>query len=94
MPIIFNIRLISLTTLLFCYHITQSFIPYFIIIIQLSYLVFIMFGRPHKKPFDLFRALIIEVSLLYILVMRFVETKTLAEYVKYDSMLYPLMAYI
>ena len=56
MPILFNIRLIALTILLFTFHITPTLPSYFIIIIQIGYLLFIIFGRPHKKPFDLFRA--------------------------------------
>jgi len=59
MPILFSIRLVLLTTLLFVYHITPTLPSYLIIITQLTYLIFILFGRPHKKPFDLFRAIII-----------------------------------
>jgi hypothetical protein len=94
MPILFNLRLIILTTLLFAYHITPSLPSYFLIITQLTYLIFIVFGRPHKKPFDLLRVITIEVALLYVLVMRFVETKALAEYMPYDSIMYQLMAYV
>ena len=58
-PFIFNIRLVAITTLLFAYHITPTVPAYFVIVVQLSYLVFILFARPHKKVFDLFRSICI-----------------------------------
>lgn len=38
-----------------------------------GYVFFTLFGRPHKKLLDFGRSLWLEVGLLYILVMRFVE---------------------
>ena len=38
---------------------------------QLGYIVYSAFGRPHKKPFDLFRSMFIEISLLIVLFSRF-----------------------
>jgi hypothetical protein len=92
MPIIFNARLIALTSLLFLYHITPTIPSYLIIIIQVGYVLLIVFGRPHKKGLDIFRAFCIEVGLLYLLVMRFTETKILAENVESNSMLYSAIA--
>jgi len=81
MPIIISAKLIAITTLLFVYFISPTVPSYMIIIIQLGYLMLIIFGRPHKKPLDTFRAICVEVGLLYVLVMRFTEVKVLAEYV-------------
>ena len=94
MPIIFNIRLFSLTILLFAYHITPTVPSYFVIIIQIGYLLFIIFGRPHKKPFDTFRAGCLEIGMLYIFVARFSEIRLIAEYVDHDSIVYPVIAYL
>ncbi len=41
--------------------------------IQFLYVIFVFLGRPHKKSFDLFRGLTIEISLLYILLTRYLE---------------------
>jgi hypothetical protein len=59
MPIIFNLRLIAITILLFVYYITPTVPAYMLIIVQLGYFMLILFGRPHKKPIDLVRAVII-----------------------------------
>ena len=57
MPIIFNFKLITIASLLFVHHIVESDLPIFaVIIIQLSYLLFVLIGRPHKKDLDLFRS--------------------------------------
>jgi hypothetical protein len=94
MPIIFNARLITITILLFAYQITPIFPSYFIIVIQIGYLVFTLFGRPHKKPLDLFRSICTESALTYILLARFTEVTFLADFVNYGNMLFPIMAYI
>ena len=57
MPIVFNIRLVALTILLFVYHISPTVPSYLLIIIQIGYLLLIVFGRPHKKPLDIGRAI-------------------------------------
>ena len=93
-PLIFNIRLIAITVLLFVYHVTPTLISYFIVIVQVGYLAFILFGRPHKKPFDLMRSICVEVGLLYIFAMRFVEVNVLSNYIEFDSNMYPLLAYV
>jgi hypothetical protein len=94
MPIIFNARLILITTLLFVYQITPTIPSYFIIVTQLGYTLFVAFGRPHKKLFDILRSACLEIGLLYVLVGRFAETKILAEYVNAESVLYPVIAYL
>ena len=70
-PIIFNVRLLAITTLLFTFHTTENLPGYFIIIIQVGYVLFVIFGRPHKKGFDVFRASCLEIGLLYVFVARF-----------------------
>ena len=65
-PIMFNLRLITISALLYVYHITPTIPSYAIIIAQFGYLTFILFGRPHKKPFDLVRSVCLEIGLLYI----------------------------
>lgn len=77
-PILFNIRLLALTVLLFTYHLTDNLPAYFIITIQVGFVMFIIFGRPHKKPFDIFRSICLELGLLYVFVMRYVETRVFA----------------
>lgn len=57
MPIVLSIRTITITVLLFVYHITQDVPQYFIVLVQVSYVLFIIFGRPHKKIFDFVRSL-------------------------------------
>ena len=94
MPIIFSIRLIALTTLLFAYHLSPVVPSYLIIIVQIGYIAFVAFGRPHKKGFDLFRACCVELGLLYIFVARFTETRVVAEYVNPDSIVFPVIAYL
>ena len=81
MPLAFNIRLVALSTLFYAYHVTKNVPQYFILITQTAYVLFIVFGRPHKKAFDLIRSLCLEIGLLYVLTMRFVEVHVLAEYV-------------
>lgn len=94
MPIIFNFRLIAQTSLLFVYHISPTVPSYLIIISQVGYLLLIVFGRPHKKVFDVCRAACLEVGLLYIFVVRFAEVKVIAEEVDADSIVYPVIAYL
>ena len=94
MPLVFSLRLVVLTVLLFLFHLEISIISYLIVIVQMGYLMFILFGRPHKKPFDLVRSIFLEVGLLYILVMRYVEVNVFTEYIAYDDMTYPSIAYV
>lgn len=83
MPVIFNIKLVVITILFFIYHHVSKTVPqYCIFIVQFAYLLLIIFGRPHKKPVDLARSICLEVGLLYILVMRFVEVNYFELYVK------------
>ena len=57
LPIIFNIRLFSITILIFIYHSSQTMPTYLTLILQISYLLFVLIGRPHLKNYDLFRAM-------------------------------------
>ena len=61
---------------------------------QLAYFFFILFGRPHKKGLDLFRALFIEFFLLGILFIRFLEVEFLTEYVDPLSSIFVVLAYL
>ena len=70
-PIFFNTRLIAVTILLFSFHFSKTVPSYSICILQIGYVLFILFGKPHKKPLDYGRSLCIEIGLLYILVMRY-----------------------
>ena len=56
-PLLFNIRLIAISSLLFVYHISKTVPSYFIVIIQLAYLLLIIFGVPHRKMFDIIRSI-------------------------------------
>lgn len=94
MPIIFSIKLITLTILLFAYHMSPMVPSYLIIITQVGYITFILFGRPHKKAFDIIRAACVEIALLYIFVVRFAETNFMAEYADPNSIAFPVVAYL
>ena len=73
MPIIFNIRLVVISVLLFVHHLMESEIPTFGIMgVQLVYIMYLLMARPHKKSFDFCRCLVIELGLLYILSIRYV----------------------
>ena len=69
--IFFSSRLILLTVFLFMNDSFGSITCYLLLTIQSLYVVFILFGRPHKKPYDFVRSLCIEFSLLYILLTRY-----------------------
>ena len=94
MPIIFTIRLALIATLLFLYHKNESVPVYFIIIAQVSYILFVIIGRPHRLTYDLFRSLCIEIGLLIILLMRVMEIKALAEKTWPHSDGFPAVAYL
>lgn len=93
MPVALSLRTAAITALLFTYHITQDVPQYFIVLVQTSYVLFIVFGRPHKKLFDFVRSLCLEVGLLYNLIVRFVDVKILSEYAREDSTLFAALAY-
>lgn len=94
MPIAFSARLIVLTVLLYVYHFTQDLPQYLIIIAQVGYVLLVVFGRPHKKPYDFFRSLCLEIGILYLLLMRFAEVNLLSEYASSDTSLYSTLAYL
>jgi len=59
------------------------------------YIIFIAFGRPHKKPIDLIRSLLIEISLFSILMTRFLEIEVIQNVTSQkDTNYYQIMAYI
>ena len=60
---------------------------------QTGYVFFTLFGRPHKKLLDFGRSLWLEVGLLYILVMRFVEIEFFAGYSTENNGIYSALAY-
>ena len=85
MPAIFNFRLIVFTLLIFIYHISPAISAYLLIILQFSYLAYVIGGHPHKRAFDTVRATILELGLLYVLVMRYLEINVFAENVSPQS---------
>jgi hypothetical protein len=90
--ILFNLRLILLTIFIFVNQSVGSVGSYFLLAIQSLYLVFIGFGRPHKKPYDFIRSLILEFSLLFILFTRYLETYVLNSTVSGDSLLFQILS--
>lgn len=76
--IVFSIRLVLLTVLVFLKQIIGILSIYLLIIIQLCYFLFIVIGRPHKKSFDFFRSFTIELTLLYVLSTRFLYGSVLS----------------
>lgn len=76
-----SLRLILITILLFVWHSTSTIPQFLILMTQFSYLFYVTFARPHRQSFDFFRSLCLEIGLLYILVMRLVETKLLQDVV-------------
>jgi cysteine-rich repeat protein len=89
----FSLRLVVLTALIFVSQV-GSIASFFLISVQLLYLLFVVFGRPHKKPYDLVRAIIIESSLLYILLTRYLETSVLNSTVSQDSLLFSVLSVV
>lgn len=57
MPIVLSLRTAVMTVLLFVYHITPDVPQYFLVLVQIGYVLFILFGRPHKKLLDFGRSL-------------------------------------
>jgi hypothetical protein len=94
MPIIFNIRLLAITTLLFLYHVTSAIPAYLALILQLAYTLFVIFGRPHLLAYDFYRSLCLEVGLMVIFLTRIVDVSTLADSIDPHSVWYPLVAYL
>ena len=71
-PIIFNMKLVVLTILLFIFHISETIPTYAIPSIQMIYILFIIVTRPHKKALDIVRNIIIEFSLLSVFSIRII----------------------
>ena len=59
MPIIFTIRLILLTILLFSYQYSRVLPSYLLVVVQIGYFFYICLGQPHKRGIDIFRAIFI-----------------------------------
>lgn len=57
--LIFNLRLVLLTIFIFLNQAVGSMGSYLLIVIQCSYVIFVAFGKPHKKPYDFVRSLIL-----------------------------------
>ncbi len=91
---LFTLRLILLTVFMFMNESVGSIGSYCLLTIQSFYVIFILFGRPHKKPYDFARSLCIEISLLYILLTRYLQTYILNSSVSADSLLYEMMSII
>ncbi len=53
--------------------------------IQFLYLLLVLCGRPHKKPIDFLRGLTLEISLLYILLTRYLEVSVFDRNIKERS---------
>jgi hypothetical protein len=76
MPLIFNLRLVLTTVLLFVYlSFSSQILPLsLIMLLQIGYLIYLLLSHPHKRRIDFFRAIFIEVGINYIFVMRYLET--------------------
>ena len=95
MPVIFSIRLVIFTVLLFVYHIAETLPFYFLCFLQLAYVViFVFFGEPHLRFLDFLRAMWIELGLFLVFLLRFLEIKVFAENFVPESQIYPIIAYI
>lgn len=62
--------------------------------IQFLYVIFVFLGRPHKKPFDFVRSLVIEISLLFILLSRYLYVEVLGAVLEESSSVYSIMSFI
>lgn len=90
--LLFNLRLTLLTVFIFLNQAVGSVSSYMLIFLQCSYVVFVGFGRPHKKPYDFVRSLILEFSLLFILITRYLASYILNSTVEGDSLLFKLLS--
>lgn len=93
-PVIFNIRLIALTTFLFSFHTSPITSLSLILVTQVGYIFFVILGRPHLKRYDLFRSLCLECGLLFILIMRICEIYILQDAESASSDWFPALASI
>ena len=59
MPLIFNLRLIVITALLFAEHYADLAPQYVILALQTGFVLFVLVGRPHKRNVDIVRAICI-----------------------------------
>ena len=59
LPIIFNIRLFGLTFAIFLFYISEPISSILLFLFQITYLLFVMTGRPHLRKLDFFRSLCI-----------------------------------
>jgi hypothetical protein len=94
-PFVFNLRLILLTVFIFLHQTMDTRASFAILGTQFTYIIFVAFGRPHKKPFDLGRSLFIEISLFLILLGRFLDVEIIQREVSQQkSKYYEIMAYV
>jgi hypothetical protein len=59
MPIIFNLRLLTISILLFLYHISATIPSYLTLAVQISYIIYVTLCRPHLRTIDFVRSLCI-----------------------------------
>ena len=93
-PVYFVGRLALVTTLLFM---DQDFTPstaYLCIVVQVLYLLFVIFGRPHMLVFDFVRSVVIESSLFSVLSFRLLTVHVLPNFVGASSLAYEMLAVI
>ena len=57
LPIIFNIRLFALTFSIFLFYISEVFSSICLFLFQITYILFVMTGRPHLRKLDFFRSI-------------------------------------
>lgn len=94
MPVIFNSRLLLLTIFLFIFHLNTSAPSYLAIVLQITYLLYTIIGRPHLRLIDFIRSIVLEAGLLLILVLRVMEIYLFAEKAGPRSAWFPFVAYI
>ena len=93
MPVVFNIRLFLLTSLLFTYHLKGIPSLFLTLFLQVGYIIFVVLARPHLKKYDIFRSFCLECGLLCIFLMRTGEIYGLAEKVDPRSIWFIIVAY-
>ena len=93
-PIASYLRVIVISILLVIYQSSTSLTGYLIISCQLAYVMFIVFGRPHKKPIDTVRSFFLEISLFVILFVRFINSNVLNSMVASSSLYFSTTVYL
>ena len=62
-----------MTLLLFIFHLNTSAPSYLAIVLQLTYGLYVVLGRPHLRLLDFIRSIVLESGLFIILVLRVME---------------------